>query len=549
MLRIVKNRAIELLPITVVVLLGLFVRTVWLDQTVMLRDEGSFFSDILNTLKYHQSSFVWTASELPPIYVWINIIWLKIVGISELKYRLLSVLFGTINIALSYKFLLHWGRKKVSAIAGAGIFALAPFIWSIDRWWHGEALHLTLIYVCLFLWLAAAKSKKNTRIIALGIYTAALSIYVKLNLGPIMVIVFVASCFSREIQFKKGILYLFSILISAILFCIWSYPYAMIWAIGSLSIASAQSSHPLIDTVALLGRSIHLIFSSAVLSMFIFMAWPVLRDRLRNSKTIIFHVVLWAGLFLFLLGRAAPYYLYLYTPFILMELTFLFDHFLDRKCMKSNLQKLIFYGVCIAVIAGSWWTQTKNYYRFYNAQVDLHKVYDVIQQNRHSENSPVHIAESNQLAYFFGFSDIGSIYLNESESSVPMSEFYFNSTDFNLFEQSIAGKRKILVDFLQSGKKLTHSTLRELQDKLHAIDHFRNRVATGIFDEFSKIPKGALVVLLPENLPLPTVEKDFPQGMGEMEKNLLKISKSIKIIDRIYSIDKSSYAIVAEKID
>jgi mannosyltransferase len=134
-------------PLIALLLAAFFLRVLDVDQQSIWYDEGL-------SIQYARDSLVQmvrevSQSEHPPLYPLLLRLWIRLCGDAELSVRMLSVWWGVLAVALTYRL----GRRFTSLLQGLGalLLAVSPFaIWySQEARGYTQAMALVLAVVNL----------------------------------------------------------------------------------------------------------------------------------------------------------------------------------------------------------------------------------------------------------------------------------------------------------------------------------------------------------------------------------------------------------------
>ncbi len=107
-----------------IIILGFFIRMAYIGRINFYFDEAGYAS-FAKHLAYEKISPWLEAAIQPPLFTWINSVFVQLFGINEVAMRLPSAIFGSLSIILVYLLANLWYERRI-AIASALFFAIMP---------------------------------------------------------------------------------------------------------------------------------------------------------------------------------------------------------------------------------------------------------------------------------------------------------------------------------------------------------------------------------------------------------------------------------------
>lgn len=209
---IIKNNNFQkfgLLPLIILFFLNLLVKInflgtepFWYDEIISIKSALLDFGHIK-----HQADW----DKNPPFYYYCLWVWLKIVGISEFKARLLSVIFSSFSACLVYSFAKKYSNYT-TAIAAALLYTFNNFSYEYTHETRAYSLVVMLVIISSILFFKLVESPGYKYAILLGLVNF-LVIYTHYIAGMLLFFQFIIVLFTGK---KTSVYFSLSILVSCI---------------------------------------------------------------------------------------------------------------------------------------------------------------------------------------------------------------------------------------------------------------------------------------------------------------------------------------------
>lgn len=169
--------------------------------------------------KFLPFSFRQMGSYTPPLYIYLSVPIMALLGMSEFSTRLLSVLCGLITVTLVFHLLqeLKICKSKTSLFFSTLFFVLSPWLIFFSRMGYEQNLAFMLFTFSLVLFI---KSLKNPKLSVLLIPLVSLTTYADFPMRFLMPVAFMVFgiLFIKRVKVRKYLKYIFiGIVIAAIL--------------------------------------------------------------------------------------------------------------------------------------------------------------------------------------------------------------------------------------------------------------------------------------------------------------------------------------------